>query len=274
MGAQACSFADVRVPQVELELEQQESLPGFVSLVEGGIAKDSRIDRVEDQICKDCDGAVYWSRASTHVTDEEWLSSEATDNSEDQICRDYEGPLHWSHASTHAPDEEWLSSCASESAEVGFDAWQLSATCVPENSGYDTACAVVTFQHDGLNGMGLLTVKFKPVSIAPCSFAEALKTLALVSHKYIRTDFAVVFDMSELILPSPFVLPRLLNTVKAHLVHLDTWRKYQRSFSVVVGESPFCNAIVNAVASACESKNKPFFATDRTEAYLLLSRFT
>eukprot|EP00928_Gymnodinium_smaydae_P063109 TRINITY_DN4678_c0_g1_i1.p1 TRINITY_DN4678_c0_g1~~TRINITY_DN4678_c0_g1_i1.p1 ORF type:complete len:245 (+),score=56.56 TRINITY_DN4678_c0_g1_i1:84-818(+) len=242
MGAQACCSAaavstiDAFEEPVPLKVVVEDQEEKFVALQNEGI--------VDDQKCKDCESEARWSQASTATVDDCETASDVLD-----ACSSSEA------AGASAGEEE-----------------KLAVHDVPVVAEYDTACAVIKFQSEGPKGMGLLTVTFKHVSISPDSFGEALKTLALVTREHIHADFATMFDISRLIVPSPFILPRLLSTVKEHLVHLDSWREYQQAFSVVRGDSSLFNAIVSAFGALSRAKNKPVFAKNQAEAYELLSQ--
>eukprot|EP00928_Gymnodinium_smaydae_P071657 TRINITY_DN55192_c0_g1_i1.p1 TRINITY_DN55192_c0_g1~~TRINITY_DN55192_c0_g1_i1.p1 ORF type:complete len:254 (+),score=78.83 TRINITY_DN55192_c0_g1_i1:68-829(+) len=251
MGAQACCSANAfsttdaveeqRVWKAVGEDEEEEVVAAGALRSEG--------DELEPKI-KDCESEAPWSQASTGSAEED-EDGEASD----------------------APDLCSSAPPASDVAEQQEKELESEASSTAEDvAEYDSACAVIKFQPDGPKGMGLLTVTFKPVPISPASFAEALQTLAQVTREYIHADFVTIFDISKLIVPSPFILPKLLGAVKENLAHLDSWREYQQAFSVVRGESSLFNAVVSALGSVSRAKNKPVFAKDQAEAFILLSK--
>eukprot|EP00928_Gymnodinium_smaydae_P002283 TRINITY_DN10806_c0_g1_i1.p1 TRINITY_DN10806_c0_g1~~TRINITY_DN10806_c0_g1_i1.p1 ORF type:complete len:256 (-),score=46.61 TRINITY_DN10806_c0_g1_i1:157-924(-) len=253
MGAQACCSehalravpSEEAVPcQVVVKNEADADFVACCALAAAGAsANDFEVKRGEEQQGYDWKDTTQIWYESTGNFDQDSVASEA----QEEACP------------------------PSEASELQ-DPARLLTPGDPAVAEYDTACAIVKFQHSGPKGMGLLMVTFKSCSIAPHSFGDALRTLALVTHECIRADFTTVFDLSEMIVPSPFVLPRLLNTLKAHLVHLDSWRKYQQAFSVVLGESALFDAIVGAVGSTSQARNRPVFAKDQAEARELLSQ--
>eukprot|EP00928_Gymnodinium_smaydae_P048689 TRINITY_DN32587_c0_g1_i1.p1 TRINITY_DN32587_c0_g1~~TRINITY_DN32587_c0_g1_i1.p1 ORF type:complete len:299 (-),score=57.04 TRINITY_DN32587_c0_g1_i1:139-1035(-) len=147
-----------------------------------------------------------------------------------------------------------------------------SSSALGAPSEYSTACCNMGFScNHGPNGLGLLIVSFKPVSVTSATFGKALESLVLLTRDHIHSDFATIFDISRMSVPSPFTLPSLLAVFKEHSSKLEIWREHQQAFAVVKADNALLNVIVSAFSALSRAKTKPVIARDQAEAKKLLA---